>query len=475
MDYYYKYLKYKKKYLSLVQKGGNVSIIKYSDDNYIDTIFIDKIYQSEKYSYTPDYKINRDKDINTFTAREYTLNTEDIKILEEQILTTPEYDKEMPYTYQPEIIINENDKIPYFSIYSIGFRKYVFYKITEWFQTTVNKYYKKSDPNIFNVVNNGLANFQISFSNTFNYKKHDIEINKYINRHGFREKMGILNIINNNYMNGFRVKKGTKTIIIQKPNLTIDLYECEKVQYPWKNTTDFKYYIKHIDNNFAENIKNDKSLGIKVHLIVKFKYLFWMLEKIIINKNKFFVHNIPLFTYCKFPIHFSQSLLPKIFITEHQQEILHDANIVFYLYDTERTKTLIKILKDMFPDELNISSNNIPRFNIRINNTIYLGIGDGAEKENYIIKNEHNEKYDTFDEYKEILENCKLQETKVDCEKLNFLSSKISDHNLCMFKDSKCDINKLNSYNFLTNKQHKSLLKLMNELDVEMPTDVEMS
>ena len=457
-----KYLKYKKKYLSLVQKGGNVSITEYSDDNYIaiDTIFIDKIYQNKNYSYTPDYKINRDSGINTFTVHEYTLNAEDIKNLEGQILTTPEYIKESPYIYQPEIIINENDKIPYFSIYSDGFKRYVFYKITEWFQTTVDKYYKDTDPNIFDVVNNGLNSFQISFSNTFNYKKHNIKINEDI------EDNGILNKIRNLYMDGFYSKP--------KPKMSTELYVCEKVQYPWENKIDLKYYIKHIDTKFYTLIEIDNSLVIKVHLIVKFKYLFWMLEKIIANKNKFFINNIPLFTYCKFPINFSQSLLPKLFLKEFQTEILYDANIVFYLYDLKRAKILIKILKDMFPDDLKISSNKIPRFNIRITDTIYLGIGEGSHKENSIINNTPNTDYYTFDEYKEILSNCKSQKTQVDCEKLNFLSNKISDHNLCIFEDTKCNINELKSYKFLTNKQYKNLTTLMRELDVEMPSDVEM-
>ena len=461
MNYYHKYLKYKKKYLLLVQKGGTVSTNTYHLNR------ISSLYYSESYLYTHDYKKNSDSDINFFTVHEYTLNTEDIENLEEQILTTPTYNEELPYTYKPEIIINKNDKIPYFSIYSRAFKRYVFYKITEWFETTVNKYYDTNDKCMMQVKNNGFSvthdiiktTFQISFSPTFNYKKEGIDLNN------------INDTISERWEHFYMIKKLYDS---KSKNLSLAFCGFNKVQYPWKNEDEkIGYYIQHEDKNFAE-IEKNKSLGIKVHLIVKFKYLFWMLEKIITNKNIFFIDNMPLFNSCKFSIDFPQSLLPNIFITEHQQEILYDANIVFYLYDTEQAKTLIKILKDMFPDKLNISSNKIPRFNIRITDTIYLGLGEGSHKEDHIRANDHNEKYDTFDEYKEILENCKLQETKVDCEKLNFLSSKISDHNLCIFTDSKCTVNKLNSYNFLTNKQYNSLSILMKELDVEMPSNVKI-
>lgn len=50
--------------------------------------------------------------------------------------------------------------------------------------------------------------------------------------------------------------------------------------------------------------------------------------------------------------------------------------------------SVINILQNMFPKEVYyISSNRIPRFNIRINPLVYLGIGDGSDKES-LIKND---------------------------------------------------------------------------------------
>ena len=47
--------------------------------------------------------------------------------------------------------------------------------------------------------------------------------------------------------------------------------------------------------------------------------------------------------------------------------------------------SVINILQNMFPKEVYyISSNRIPRFNIRINPLVYLGIGDGSDKESLI-------------------------------------------------------------------------------------------
>jgi len=45
-------------------------------------------------------------------------------------------------------------------------------------------------------------------------------------------------------------------------------------------------------------------------------------------------------------------------------------------------KNLVKLLLELFPDKLNISSKKFSRFTFKLNNNIYLCIGDATNKIN---------------------------------------------------------------------------------------------
>jgi hypothetical protein len=152
----------------------------------------------------------------------------------------------------------------------------------------------------------------------------------------------------------------------------------------------------------------------KIHINIKLKYLFFVIKKIIKNFNKFIVNGKPLFSFLKFHTDF-------YIFTE---KLYYPPNIVFYQYedkDPEVTKLcfqkLVQVLLKLFPDTLNISSKIYSKFSFKLNNNIYLVIGDGYDK-----INKSNE-YTIPVEYKEIIQSCSKDKIK--------LVKKLSNHDLC--------------------------------------------
>lgn len=158
----------------------------------------------------------------------------------------------------------------------------------------------------------------------------------------------------------------------------------------------------------------------KIHINIKLKYLFWVIRKIIDNSEKF-IDDKPLFSSFKFHTDFWRfSIL---------EEKYKSPNICFYQYqdiDPEITKIqfqkLIKILLELFPNDLHISSKIYSQFSIRINNNIYLGIGDGNEK---IDK---SDEYTIPIEYQKMIDSCKNNKSK--CDEYNKIITKLSNHKL---------------------------------------------
>jgi len=139
----------------------------------------------------------------------------------------------------------------------------------------------------------------------------------------------------------------------------------------------------------------------KIHINIKLKYLFWVIQKIIDNSSKF-----ELFSHFKIHLNFwNYKILNK-----------KSPNIVFYSYKDENTeitkkcfRNLVKLLLELFPDKLNISSKKFSRFTFKLNNNIYLCIGDATGKINksneYTIPLEYQQIIDNnqYDKYKKII------------------------------------------------------------------------
>ena len=156
----------------------------------------------------------------------------------------------------------------------------------------------------------------------------------------------------------------------------------------------------------------------KIHINIKLKHLFWVIRKIIDYSEKF-IDEKPLFTSFKIHLDFWN------FTILHRD--YSSPNICFYQYqdtDPEITKIqfqkLIKVLLELFPDNLHISSKIYSKFSIKINNNIYLCIGEGSEKIN------KSDDYTIPLEYQRMIDTCKEDKSK--CNKFNKITKKISNN-----------------------------------------------
>ena len=132
---------------------------------------------------------------------------------------------------------------------------------------------------------------------------------------------------------------------------------------------------------------------------------------------------------------------------EYKREQIFEADFVIYPWmtnDSESNRSnvreIIKVLLELFPDEINIASNKYPRFNFKINNCIYIGFGEGIDKQKVGDGTRFTEPL----EYKTI--QCEAKE-KDECLGLNHMSKYASATQLCTYDDDKqqCMINPIMS------------------------------
>ena len=170
----------------------------------------------------------------------------------------------------------------------------------------------------------------------------------------------------------------------------------------------------------------------------------------------------------------------KIIINEpHEFEILFDPVIVFYINDREYAMTLIRMLKNTFPDEYTkdiVLSNYYPRANIKINNMIYLANGDYNTKYGKLactsnpktgiqcMPSPFERKIgDLPVEYEEIQDSCSTHAEETQCNAANRFPMAISNHKLCKWKSDKCIPNRTYSSHLLLDN-YNSLEQLYNAI-----------
>lgn len=212
----------------------------------------------------------------------------------------------------------------------------------------------------------------------------------------------------------------------------------------------------------------------KVHLKIKLEYLFWAIEKIIFNLEKFtniisqFKIELDFRNY-----NFLEELYNKIIVNEtykmNGKTYKNEANqtVIFVFYplietdsdgrSTNTMKDIINILKVLFDDKYNIGCNidKFPRFNFKINNSIYFALGDSNQKQDNLlelIKNpEHNSLFTSpTDANSEKCITLNLEE----CEKYNLINKKTHNREICKLNDDKtqCVPNDLYQHNLLLKK-----------------------
>jgi hypothetical protein len=235
-----------------------------------------------------------------------------------------------------------------------------------------------------------------------------------------------------------------------------------------------KTKFKSILNNtqlFFKDITKKEDKNFKIHVCVKLEKIFWVINKLLENLHQFencmYAFKIDLF----FPMYrlanqFSNRsnfgdtyiLNGEIYKTEEEQP----PNIVFYplnstLNNDEHiyTKSIIDILKNLFPDELNITSGLFPRSNFRINDSIYFAVGDFTEKK------KNPEKYNAPTDYNP---NTCLNQDEKKCIGISNHTKNISNYELCKYENNQCMPNNVNGYKSLIYKDENFIGKTTREI-----------
>jgi len=250
--------------------------------------------------------------------------------------------------------------------------------------------------------------------------------------------------------------------------------------YIWFN------FINYIDKSF-------KKSDIKIQMCIKEEYIYWVVNKLLINLDKiisnhifafkFFIHDDKyLASYAfKFPS-FNTNLVDEQFEKyifdgkEYKREIKNSPNFVFYLSSDVNVKNVIDALYMLFPDtaDLNfksISSGFIPRHNFRITENICMSIGGDNEYKNDYSKPYFKELYiddNIPSEYREIIDIAnKYVLSEEQCILFNKYTDTISGHHLLTYENGECSLNNILSYKgIIGNKRSfNNLFQEVNLLD----------
>ena len=327
------------------------------------------------------------------------------------------------------------------------------------------------------ITTNILENkFTINISNEELFPKYiNIITQKIINNKPYKFIWFIT--INNQKINVFKnlfsipIQKIIHISVVKYINSKINLFQTtsNKLTQPGitiKNNNNNKSRKDYEIYDTAKSTYNSTN-KYKIHLMVKLKYLFWTIDYIIKNEHKFVINinnqQKPLFGYFKIHTNFESYTILKD-KTKFDNEILYQPNIIFYQYKDEDKqitkecfKHLVKLLLELFPDELNISSNRYSKFTFKLNKNLFLCIGDGIDKIN------KSSEYTIPIEYDKIIKSCNTLDKK-ECKNINKYSKELSNHILCKYIDNKCTVNNITSYNYLVKTNNNSINDIFNEI-----------
>ena len=144
--------------------------------------------------------------------------------------------------------------------------------------------------------------------------------------------------------------------------------------------------------------------------------------------------------------------------TDEYKEFLKEKQATSNQY---KIRLIIQKLMELFPDSLNIGSGFYPRFNFKINNSIFISFGDGTNKEEKI----DDPRFIRPSDYN--VTTCLINKNEIDCNKVNEKTLFYSNHELCKYNHEKkiCGLNNIKSYNklLLNTKEKKLFLKDEND------------
>jgi len=210
---------------------------------------------------------------------------------------------------------------------------------------------------------------------------------------------------------------------------------------------------------------------IKIQMNIKEEYLFWLVNKLIINLDRVISNNIVAFKFfhqnTKYIGNFSGKFPnePNTVTSQfenymyngkqYKRERFYAPNVAFYLANTANIKNVIDLLYELFPNNegLNhkiISNGIIPRGNFRVSENIFISIGGDNQNKNDISKPIFADTYidaNIPSEYKDIIH---LTETYIltseQCSIINKYTYNISGHDLLKYEHGKSGLNNILSY-----------------------------
>jgi hypothetical protein len=214
-----------------------------------------------------------------------------------------------------------------------------------------------------------------------------------------------------------------------------------------------------------------KLSDVKIQLIIKEEYIFWVIHKLLINLDRIISNNIVAFKFffqngkylgnyaSKFPNEpdtvTSQFENYMFNGKEYKREIVSPPTVVFYIANGVNIKNIIDLLYELLPDSENlnhkkISNGVMPRFNFRVTENICISVGGDNQNKNNIRQAAFHQIYNDTNipsEYTEIINIAKRYVLNQEqCNLFNKYTNNISGHDLLKYEDGQCSVNNILSY-----------------------------
>jgi hypothetical protein len=175
--------------------------------------------------------------------------------------------------------------------------------------------------------------------------------------------------------------------------------QLERYIFQWLSTIPVENGALKAIRNFLGQIIvinniSDQEHTVKLQMSVRPEYLYWVVETLARNNSRLLQLGLLnfkfLFLVGESKLRDNMELFPpltpgdEVDTYTHQgstykRELLKMPNIVFYLKSGIVVKDLVDALRALFPDKYDISTGDVPRFNMRLTNHLFFSVGGGNQ------------------------------------------------------------------------------------------------
>jgi hypothetical protein len=204
--------------------------------------------------------------------------------------------------------------------------------------------------------------------------------------------------------------------------------------------------------------------NVKIQMCVRPECLYWTVETIILKLKLLQMAGMDNFKFLFLPGEDSIFSIAEVYPDlrpgedvstyvddgiEYKREQLNMPNIILYIRsEITDIKPLVDALVELFPNDYTISTGDIPRFNMRINNNVCFSVGGGNEHK-YALRGSIPA------EYAVLLKNPDL------CQPYDRFSKYLTGHDI--FNED-CSQNNIKSYNNIFAKEYRSFQNVFNSV-----------